>query len=309
MKICPRHTQVLREFCPATECGRSQPFLAASARAGYCSYCSSWLGGEYGFDQADEIQLELAPLEWHGWVATSIGELISAAPSFPSGFSVSGKRGLAGLMACLASVGGNSYLRLSEILKVSPKALQTWARRGSLPNIDNLLRLSFSLGVSLKALLMGDESLENTQKLMTVPVSAMPAKSTLSRRIKPRIVKIRTRLERFVWGAEFPPPSVNQVAMRLGCDDSVLRHHFPEQCSSIAIRYRDYVQATKQRRRKQICQQIKTIVSCLSEEGIYPSAKRVQGLLKSTTDFRDPELRETWRKAKKEVDIAAQKKS
>ena len=96
--------------------------------------------------------------------------------------------------------------------------------------------------------------------------------------------------------------------MRLGCDDDALRRYFPAQCSSIAIRYREYVQARKRQRREEICQQIKTIVSDLSDQGIYPSAKRVQGLLKSTTDFRDPELRETWQRAKKEVDIAAQKK-
>ncbi len=221
---------------------------------------------------------------------------------------MSRKRGLAGLMACLAFVGGNSYLRLSEILKVSPRVLQSWARRGSLPNIDILLRLSFSLGVSLKALLMGDESFENPQKLMTVPGSTLRASSYLSsRRIKLRIAKIKARVERFAAGAEFPPPSVNQVAMRLGCHDDALRRYFPAQCSSIAIRYYEYVQARKRQRRQEICQQIKTIVSDLSDQGIYPSAKRVQGLLKSTTDFRDPELRETWQRAKKEVDIAAQK--
>ena len=69
------------------------------------------------------------------------------------------------------------------------------------------------------------------------------------------------------------------------------------------------MQARKRQRRLEICQQIKTIVSGLSDRGIYPSAKRVQGLLKSTTDFRDPELRETWQRAKKEADLVAQKKS
>jgi len=302
--------KVLREFCPAKECGRGQPVLAASARAGYCSYCGSWLGGNSYNCIAEEKHLDLAALKWHGWVATSIGELISTAPCLALGFSVSRNRGLAGLTACLAFVGGNSYLRLSEILKVSPQALQSWARRGSLPNIDILLRLSFSLGVSLKALLMGDESFETPQKLMTVPGSTLRASSYLSsRRIKLRIVKIKARLERLASGAEFPPPSVYQVAMRLECDDDALRRYFPQQCSSIASRYREYVQARKRQRREEICQQIKTIVSELSAKGIYPSAKRVQGLLKSTTDFRDPELRETWQRAKKEVDIAAQKKN
>jgi len=249
-------------------------------------------------------------LKWHGWVATSIGELICTAPSLPSGFTVSKKGGLAGLMACLAFVGGNSYLRLSEILKVSPRLIQSWARRGSLPNINILLRLSFSLGVSLRTLLMGDENFEKPQKLLTVPGSTLRAASYLSsRRIKLRVVKIKARLERFAAGGEFPPPSVNQVAMRLGCDDDALRRYFPAQCSSIAIRYRDYVQVRKRQRRQEICQQIKTIVSDLSAQGIYPSAKRVQGLLTSTTDFRDPELQETWRKAKDDVDIAVQRKS
>jgi hypothetical protein len=151
---------------------------------------------------------------------------------------------------------------------------------------------------------MGDGSFANPHELMTVPVSTMRASSCISsRRIKPQIVEIRPSLERLSAGGEFPPPSIRQVAKRLGCGDDALRRHFPELCSSIRIRHLEYVQAKKRQRRQEIYQQIRNIVSGLSNQGSYPSAKRVQGFLKATTDFRDRELRETWQRAKKEFGI------
>jgi AcrR family transcriptional regulator len=69
------------------------------------------------------------------------------------------------------------------------------------------------------------------------------AKSTEQRGmrvVRPRrkldIDSVRQRLEEIVRGHEIPPPTVIEVAHRLGCWDSTLRKHFPGLCHEIAKR-------------------------------------------------------------------------
>lgn len=58
------------------------------------------------------------------------------------------------------------------------------------------------------------------------------------RRKRLDIENLRQTLEELLQGHETPPPTVIEVARRLGCNDTTLRKHFPDLCNEIAKRGR-----------------------------------------------------------------------
>ncbi|MEH2283046.1 MAG: TniQ family protein [Nostoc sp.] len=96
-----------------------------------------------------------------------------------------------------------------------------------------------------------------------------------------RLKKMQWELEAVLKSQEYPPPSMKEVARRLG-KKSVhsLPNNFPELCSAISVRYASYVQERRTERVKKLSQEVRQVALQLHLEGVEPTASRISVLLK-----------------------------
>jgi len=90
---------------------------------------------------------------------------------------------------------------------------------------------------------------------------------------------IRRELEAALADASLPPPTVPDVAKRVGFGAHRLRKHFPELCSQLTLRYLTYKKNSGIARKQHIRDEVKSVVIQLSVEGCYPSLNKVRQLL------------------------------
>ncbi|MEH1867798.1 MAG: TniQ family protein [Nostoc sp.] len=91
--------------------------------------------------------------------------------------------------------------------------------------------------------------------------------------------KIRQELIRVLVENEYPPPSLEQLAQRLGCDDGKIYRHFPDFYHIISGRYLRYRQAHRQELAQEIREDVRQAALKLHAEGKNPHGKSVGTLL------------------------------
>lgn len=85
--------------------------------------------------------------------------------------------------------------------------------------------------------------------------------------------KIRGELETVL--KENPPPPMREVTTRFSCSETSLYSHFPDLCSRIAKRHKEYRKKEVIRRRERFLLKVRKAALTLHAEGIYPSVKQV----------------------------------
>lgn len=93
---------------------------------------------------------------------------------------------------------------------------------------------------------------------------------------------------------EQPPISMNEVARRLHYDKRILYKHFPELCKEISQKHLNFIQECRDQRIKEACIRVNEATIQLYNRGIYPSRRRVEGLLQ-TEILREKPLQDAWR--------------
>lgn len=79
---------------------------------------------------------------------------------------------------------------------------------------------------------------------------------------------------------ETPPPSAQEVYVRLGITNSIALHNFPELRRAIIERHQQYRHQQSCALQKAAREEIRDVVQTLSDRGVCPSVKRVWGLAK-----------------------------
>ena len=87
-------------------------------------------------------------------------------------------------------------------------------------------------------------------------------------------------------GDEVPPPSLREVAERIGQTYANLRHHLPELSRVIAARYRNYQEAQGARTRARVREEVRQAAIYLHQQGHYPSSNRIAALISRPNSFR-----------------------
>jgi TniQ len=95
-----------------------------------------------------------------------------------------------------------------------------------------------------------------------------------------------------------PPSSMSETARSLELAARGIRQRFPELTRAIAERFEKYVKDRMERRKEELRQEIRHVVSKLKSEGIYPSVKRVAARVKASRNML--EIRLTLRTIKSE---------
>ncbi len=233
---CVRHQRRLRSYCHA--CQQQLTTFSGRSRPGYCSRCGAWLGTASRAALQPDERLSEEDWPWQRWVATTLGELLQAAPRLarpPPAETVAraitayqSQRTAAGMPGLRATL-GSTRNRFGK-----------WSRGEARMQIDLLLKFCFHHGISLL-------------QFLTEPPPALPPPPEVASH--PPMVRImgtagwhpkgtnRDVLRRAMEAAlahAGPPMSLRAMAKRMSLASRTLWYYDPELCQHIVQRYAAY---------------------------------------------------------------------
>jgi len=168
-----------------------------------------------------------------------------------------------------------------------------WRQGRTLPSLWCLLVVSSQVGTSPLQLLCGlvDSNTWSAAPRTSghAPVNRPPTRHTP---VDPKAV--HRALEAVLSSDETPPPSLREVADRLGQTYTNLRHYFPELSRAIATRARNYQEAQGTRTRARVRVEVRTAAIALTQIGYYPSTTRIADLRSDRNAMRTMTARSAW---------------
>ncbi len=271
VRVCPRHRRHLQLQCPHSDCQQSQLILAPRSRPGYCSRCQRWLGAlETEPDNASVLPED--EWQWQSWVVDVVGELVAAAPRLA--LPVRREKIRAAITDGMEQVAGGKAYRLARELHLSLFAVIGWTKGLRVPQLSFLLRVCHRFGTTPLHLLTDDPP-EITVTAQNVPAwNESPSRPSAPRKRFDAEV-VQRALEEVLKNAETPPPSMREIARRLGYDHPTLHSHCRDLCRAISARYLDYQKNRGEQRLQQLCGEVREATFQVHAQGLYPSAYRV----------------------------------
>ncbi|MBL8204722.1 MAG: TniQ family protein [Blastocatellia bacterium] len=237
VRVCPRHQQPLREQCP--QCQRRSVPVLQRYLPGWCAHCGSWLGAATtgaapAVGEDEEIGF---------WMAEQCGAVLAATPQL-SAPPVRENVVEAVRHCCEEWLEGHTNW-LARLLQVADSSARWWYTGRNLPPLRLLAQLSYWTKVPLLHFLLEPAAVSQGLRHAPPPPEFAVRKdgiSQLHRRNPVACEKVRAHMEAAL--QELPPPSLAQVAARLGyrCA-TTLWCKFPELSNQLSARRRAAVQA------------------------------------------------------------------
>ncbi len=288
---CPRHRRRLRSTCPHPGCSRPSPPLASRSRPGHCARCGRWLGCAQDEEPIGDEALADDALRAQTWTVHAVGELIAAAPSLatlPRREQITRT-----LAASVEQVAGGNRSAWARRLGATTRSHDNWHTGTMRPSLERLLQVCCSLGTTPLRFFLGDPgtgvpSIDGLRIVPEGPPSPWHLRPPLHHQAMERALKAILATN------EQPPPSLREVAQRLGDTTLYLRHHLPDLCRAISERHLSYQRA---RRRDEV----RRATYRVHAEGHYPSARRVALLLSDPVSIRSKPARAAWHEALREL--------
>lgn len=219
---CPRHGRALVTYCPHQECGRAEVLRSTATWPGYCAACAGWLGSAAPPDPGELP--DAATLARQSWVVEAIGAMLADAATRERPFT--GDDLTAALAACTAIAGGNA--ELARVTGLGHTVLTGWRRGKRLPSLPLLLHFCHRLDTTPLRLLT--DGPPPPGRALAVPTARPGGVIRLDR------AAIRASLADQVREPDTPPPSLSEMARRLGCSRGSLERLAPAAARTIAAR-------------------------------------------------------------------------
>lgn len=287
---CLRHRRPLRQVCPHPTCRQSLPSLASHATPGHCPSCGGWLGtsAETGEEEGEVLGVEV--LAWQCWVDTAVGDLLATSPMA----APPGRERVTSLIArCVAPTGGSTAF--ARAMQLKHETVWSWTRGTQLPSLGALLALGYRLDLSLRDILLADPGQITGRPIRPHPPAAAPVPTRRRKRFETD--RVRAALADVLQRAEEPPPSMREVARRLGYDHVDLSGRFPDLCHAISARYLAHCRTLGEQRMQRLCCEVREATFRIHAQGHYPSSVRVASLLTHPSHFRHPTANAAWHAA------------
>ncbi|MBG9831983.1 TniQ family protein [Bacillus wiedmannii] len=276
VKICLKHHCELEKFC--FSCKNNMPIMHRKSIVGYCSYCNKWLGER----NSKKIKNTKDLLK-----AQYVYELIANRSGLIEKYS---KKSISDvlfqLIHCFADGNLAEFARFVNIPKVT---LWDWVYGERLPTFNKILDICLSINSSLIQFLNGDFYLDSKQKLR---FEKKEQQILIRRKINRE--ELQRKLEVFL--SSNIPLSLAKVSERLGYDRKVLTCNFPEICSLIVNRHKEYCIQQKEERNIELTRSIDTAVNYLHGNEVYPSRRKVEKFLEKPGLLHERKIREEWLK-------------
>jgi hypothetical protein len=230
VKFCPRHNRPLRFECP--HCNRKLSFLGRLSRPGHCSKCGSWLGAKVNYALSAKERIEDSELAWTSWLINEVGTLLAAPPLIDA--PPSEERIANAVSICINSAAEGNMAALSLRIGKGKNTVWGWRSGTCLMPLEDILRLCYSVGVSVLDFIVADFSVLKAN--IKPPFRVLPPrKATKRRNIEFNKDETRQALEMFL--LDSVPLSMVETAKRLNQHKRFLYKHFPDLCRAIAARH------------------------------------------------------------------------
>jgi hypothetical protein len=284
VKACPRHGIPLGKECPV--CNRSFHPLTAHSRPGYCPRCGHWLGSTA--NERAGTGLELA-----GEVATAqrISDFLCNGPN--SMAAVSASAFPKNIEQLLNYHFNGNVAALARFLAVNRSSVLAWKGGVHRPTLLSLADLSLRVKSPMADLL--STQLGAADFTLQTDGASQPRRRRFLSPPKTDLEKMRQVLEAAANNDVFPNPSLSQLAIQLGCNQSTLQRRFPELAQKIKERYQEYEAIRKEVRAKLFRSIVSMTVIDIHKAGIYPSQCRVRQSLPKWVDMREPAAQDEWK--------------
>ena len=296
VRVCAYHNRLLQTTC--FNCGRHIPWLHSKSRIGYCPYCDRWLGSSNDTQKTYEsVVLSKNELERSMWISNNIGELIACSGEN----SIIKQENIAKAIREIINITYQGNIApFAKSLKLPKNTVWMWAKGKSLPKLKFILNICYCLDISLLSFLKLEprafESLEIDSTRLTDVVSV--------KRISPKnfdAEKIEKDLQTIIRSQDISPPTMKEVAEKLGFDVRVISEHYPELCKAISDKHRRARNRVRARKIEESCQEVRQAVSTLIQRGEYPSEARVSQLISQPGYFRYKKVRMALKEARSEI--------
>ncbi len=108
-------------------------------------------------------------------------------------------------------------------------------------------------------------------------------------------------LEAVLQNPEIPPPSMKEVAKRVGHSIHTLKRISPDVCKAISARYLQYLSESHKASIQRKCDKVRQTMLILHAQEIYPSLRQVRKNLKNPNILMDPNVYHAWKEMLKEL--------
>ncbi len=271
--VCPEHCQLLERCCP--HCSSSLPWLTWCSRPGYCSSCGRWLGRADGHSQIEEK---------YRYIAETVGDFLSNIPQLP--LSIPREGVIQSLRDLIATTTESNMAAFSRNLGLSKTTLWELVHGCFPPSLPVLLQLCYQFRLSLLQFLIGVEHIAIGKS----PVSQEQARKRDVRRPFDH-EKVQRALEDILANQQSVPPSMREVAQRLGHPVRTIETHFPIPCREISRRYVEYHKKQGQLRKARLRQRINEAARIVLLQGENLTYQRVGSIIGEPGCFREYEAR------------------
>lgn len=242
VQICPIHHHPFLSVCP--HCLMTQLVLSGDSQTGHCNKCGKWLGSSR-FKSGEVSKMKKAPeIAWQLHVNHELGELIAAAPTIKS--PLLSNRISNTITTFINQVFQSNQAALSRSILVNEATIGSWRKGKFLPQIDKALLLSHQMGIKLLDFLTTDVLVFDNIYCGSSTTQADKPVLSYKRITEERKVVLNIVLQEIT--AEHPPPSLENVALRLKHYPLSLQNHFPELCQIIKVRHADYKSVSRQQK-------------------------------------------------------------
>jgi methylphosphotriester-DNA--protein-cysteine methyltransferase len=245
--------------------------LSGSSRPGICSQCKGWLGRTSKLSISIFEQLEFHEASYELFAAEQIGDLIANAPRF--GYATKQDLSKISLTKCADRFFDGNLCAFTRFFGMGRgTACSLWNGKPRTINLGLLLRVAFRAGITLLELFFNENALSSfNPHSLTIAVN-----NRLSpRRKKEDVLKVLLAAVK-----ESPPPSVMEIAERLGYKSGcTLRRYFPQVCNQIKANYMESARGKEKRKfstsRRQEDEVIKVALESTLNEALPPSLEYV----------------------------------
>jgi len=227
VNACAVHDVALQTCCP--HCGRISHALSGSMRVGRCAGCDGWLGALFRRAHNESKRTKDKSDEYQIFVTNEIGSLIAVSRDTEYLFNKNNpKRAIGELLARCFNGNIRAFTRYLGLNRTADSSLTNQGTRFVVLSL--LLKLAFISQTPLLDLLTNECALASFSPIIT----------RTSRQPSPLLIaKKESVLSTLAAAAhETPPPSLDEVALRLACTTSRLRQHSAETCKLITKNYR-----------------------------------------------------------------------
>ena len=230
VSVCPVHKTTLKDRCP--HCGQALHVLSAKSRPGYCCRCQHWLGmKEVAPDNSSDAHARIT-------AAAGIGELLSAQPNLPQ--TPSREHFLSNVRVCVEHLADGNMSRFAAGVGVSFDFIHDWFAKNRLLRLEHLTRLCAVVDISPVRFLnhrlaAGDLDVERIQQVLRQKTSHVRTMRNAPqvRSILQKAANSHYREELLAALIETPPPTLTELARRLGCTTGALQYRFPDLCQKL----------------------------------------------------------------------------